>query len=250
MPAGTLVRVRSIHAQNRDTDVGLAGERCALNLAGIEKTALKRGDWLADPRALAAEHPDRRASATTGRGRDDDEPCTAAHSSGHGTSGCPGGPARMRPTERGCKRARATGVRCADLRLAGRCFHCPRCAGAAHHRRRDRHRSLRAGAAAPRRRAASLSDSIERLLTGAGVEPLLRNAPQGLEMCELARLCGRAPDRIAMPSGVRMIDAAGERFAFSNRTGAHCASVRWKRCGHFTRSNRTNPALIVRAFGA
>ena len=37
MPVGTLVRVRSIHAQNRDTEVGLSGERCALNLAGIEK---------------------------------------------------------------------------------------------------------------------------------------------------------------------------------------------------------------------
>src|SRR5271169_1393422 len=54
MPAGTLVRVRSIHAQNRDTGLGRAGQRCALNLAGIEKTALARGDWLADPRALVA----------------------------------------------------------------------------------------------------------------------------------------------------------------------------------------------------
>src|SRR5277367_1961885 len=52
MPSGTPVRVRSIHAQNRDTPVGNAGQRCALNLAGIEKTALRRGDWLADPRAF------------------------------------------------------------------------------------------------------------------------------------------------------------------------------------------------------
>src|SRR5271165_6483440 len=52
MPAGSLVRVRSIHAQNRDTGAARAGQRCALNLAGIEKTALRRGDWLADPRAL------------------------------------------------------------------------------------------------------------------------------------------------------------------------------------------------------
>ena len=43
--------------------------------------------------------------------------------------------------------------------------------------------------------------------------PLLRNAPQGIAMRELARLCGCPPERIAMPSGVRMIDAAGERFA-------------------------------------
>jgi selenocysteine-specific elongation factor len=52
MPAGTLVRVRSIHAQNRDAGMGLAGQRCALNLVGIEKTALARGDWLADPRVF------------------------------------------------------------------------------------------------------------------------------------------------------------------------------------------------------
>ena len=53
MPAGTPVRVRSIHAQNVDCEIGRAGQRCALNLAGIDKTALTRGDWLADPRALA-----------------------------------------------------------------------------------------------------------------------------------------------------------------------------------------------------
>jgi selenocysteine-specific elongation factor len=52
MPAGIMVRVRSIHAQNRDTGIGRAGQRCALNLVGIERTALARGDWLADPRAL------------------------------------------------------------------------------------------------------------------------------------------------------------------------------------------------------
>ncbi len=54
MPAGREVRVRSIHAQNRDTAAGRAGQRCALNLAGVDKSALARGDWLADPRALAA----------------------------------------------------------------------------------------------------------------------------------------------------------------------------------------------------
>src|SRR5256885_7004262 len=38
---------------NRAADLGRAGERCALNLAGIDKSAIARGDWLADPRALA-----------------------------------------------------------------------------------------------------------------------------------------------------------------------------------------------------
>ena len=46
--AGAPVRVRSIHAQNRPSDSGHAGQRCALNLVGIEKSAISRGDWLAD----------------------------------------------------------------------------------------------------------------------------------------------------------------------------------------------------------
>jgi selenocysteine-specific elongation factor len=49
-PKGEPVRVRSIHAQNRATDSGRAGERCALNLAGIERDAIDRGDWIVDPR--------------------------------------------------------------------------------------------------------------------------------------------------------------------------------------------------------
>lgn len=47
-PAGRPVRVRSIHAQNRPADVGHAGQRCALNLAGIDKDAIARGDWIVD----------------------------------------------------------------------------------------------------------------------------------------------------------------------------------------------------------
>ena len=50
-PSGMLARVRSIHAQNRPTDRGQAGERCALNLAGdgIGKDAVHRGDMVVDP---------------------------------------------------------------------------------------------------------------------------------------------------------------------------------------------------------
>ena len=55
-------------------------------------------------------------------------------------------------------------------------------------------------------------DSIQRLLEGEGVEPLLRNAPQGIEMRELVRLCGRGQEQIAMPAQVRIVDAGGERF--------------------------------------
>ena len=52
--SGQAVRVRSIHAQNQASTQGLAGQRCALNLAGIAKETVHRGDWIADARLLQA----------------------------------------------------------------------------------------------------------------------------------------------------------------------------------------------------
>lgn len=50
-PGGLTARVRSIHAQNRQVDMGRAGDRCALNLAGdgVTKDAIQRGDMVVDP---------------------------------------------------------------------------------------------------------------------------------------------------------------------------------------------------------
>ena len=42
-------RVRTIHAQDRVSTVGVAGQRCALNLAGIEKAQIERGMWVQAP---------------------------------------------------------------------------------------------------------------------------------------------------------------------------------------------------------
>jgi selenocysteine-specific elongation factor len=53
-PKGERVRVRSIHAQNRAAPMGRAGERCALNLAGIDKDSIDRGDWIVDSRLSRA----------------------------------------------------------------------------------------------------------------------------------------------------------------------------------------------------
>ena len=49
-PAGLVARVRSIHAQNRATERGVAGQRCALNLAGdgVSKEAVARGEMVVD----------------------------------------------------------------------------------------------------------------------------------------------------------------------------------------------------------
>lgn len=47
-PAGIAVRVRGIHAQNRPAELGVTGQRCALNLAGtgFNKDNVRRGDWV------------------------------------------------------------------------------------------------------------------------------------------------------------------------------------------------------------
>jgi selenocysteine-specific elongation factor len=49
-PSGLAARVRGLHAQNRVAEMGRAGERCALNLAGegVVKDALHRGDVILD----------------------------------------------------------------------------------------------------------------------------------------------------------------------------------------------------------
>jgi selenocysteine-specific elongation factor len=47
-PSGIAVRVRGIHAQNRQSEIGKTGQRCALNLAGtdFDKQDVRRGDWI------------------------------------------------------------------------------------------------------------------------------------------------------------------------------------------------------------
>ena len=45
-PSGKEVRVRGIHAQNQKAETGHAGQRLAINLAGVERSDVNRGDWL------------------------------------------------------------------------------------------------------------------------------------------------------------------------------------------------------------
>lgn len=46
LPGHREVRVRAIHSQNEKAVTGQVGQRCALQLAGIEKAQISRGDWL------------------------------------------------------------------------------------------------------------------------------------------------------------------------------------------------------------
>lgn len=69
-PPRLAARVRSIHVQDRPSDVARAGDRCALAITGarIEKQKLRRGDWLIDPRLHApTSRLDARISVAEGR---------------------------------------------------------------------------------------------------------------------------------------------------------------------------------------
>ena len=52
-PSGRSARVRSLHAQNRASPRGSAGQRCALALAGVHKHDVIRGEWIVAPRLHA-----------------------------------------------------------------------------------------------------------------------------------------------------------------------------------------------------
>ncbi len=52
-PLGREVRVRSIHAQNAESEAGYERQRLALNIAGVDKELVRRGDWILAPAAHA-----------------------------------------------------------------------------------------------------------------------------------------------------------------------------------------------------
>jgi len=52
-PSGKTVRLRSLHVMNQAAQSGVAGQRCALNLVGVGKEAVRRGDWIVTPRLHA-----------------------------------------------------------------------------------------------------------------------------------------------------------------------------------------------------
>ena len=52
-PGGQEARVRGLHAQNRPAEAAMAGQRVALNLAGLARADVARGDWVLHPEAHA-----------------------------------------------------------------------------------------------------------------------------------------------------------------------------------------------------
>ncbi len=223
MPRGLTARVRGIHAQNRPAEEGRAGQRCAINLAGIDKNDVARGDWLADARAFV---PTRRidvrlhwltGAAALRQGAPLHVHFGTAHRVAH---------AVLLDGERlgAGESARAQLVFDAPLCATPGDRLIVRDAQAAH--------TLGGGAVldpAPperkRRSAARLAwlGAVERMLGGAGVAPLLDQAPYGIEIEGLARLCGLAVGQLVLPGSAQRIDTASGSFAIAS---AHWRTLR------------------------
>ena len=213
MPAGLRVRVRGIHAQNRSSHSGNAGQRCALNLAGVAKSAISRGDWIADPRALT---PTTRVDVRL-RLFADSGVRLETWSPVHIHLGTSHRVAHVVPLE---SQHISAGESCRTQLV----FDAPVCAVPG-----DRFIMRDAPAAhtvggglvldpfAPARRRRSMQrleylESLEHMIAGEGLSALLQHAPFAVTMADLVRLTGRPPERIALPSDTLVIDAGRESF--------------------------------------
>jgi selenocysteine-specific elongation factor len=196
-PANLPARVRSVHAQNRPVEVGRKGERCALNLAGIDKSAVKRGDWIADSRLLSAttridvginllsdSHTVLKAWA----------PVHLHHGASHrAVHVVPLDTAAILPGQAGHAQVVFDTPICA---IPGDRF-ILRDAQAAH--------TIGGGvvldpfALSRRRRSAErlrYLHALERMVAGEGLGALLAEAPYGIKLSELVRLTGKTPEAV------------------------------------------------------
>jgi selenocysteine-specific elongation factor len=209
-PKNQPVRVRSIHAQNRPAETGRAGERCALNLAGIEKSAIDRGDWIVDPRlSQASERIDVMLTLLA------DAPLTLEHWAPlhvHlGTQHQVAHVALLDGETLGAgQRARVQFV-----------FERPVCALPGDRfvvRNAQASRTIGGGHVldpfAPSRKRRSAErlawlDAIQRMLDTGELDSLLARAPHGLSRSLLERLTGMQAAVLALPSDTRVVELPG-----------------------------------------
>jgi len=209
MPTGTPVRVRSIHAQNRPADSGRAGQRCALNLAGVGTQDIERGDWIADPRLLA---PSQRIDVSL-RLLDDADIHLSQWSPLHVHIGTAHSITNVVPLDGEDFTAGQSG-------RAQFVFAAPMCAVPGDRfivRNAQARRTVGGGVVldpyAPSRKRRSPQrlaylTAIESLLANGDIAPLLRHAPYGARMSELTRLTGAPDERLTIPSEAMTVDCA------------------------------------------
>ncbi|HEY4295521.1 MAG TPA: selenocysteine-specific translation elongation factor [Paraburkholderia sp.] len=209
-PKNQPVRVRSIHAQNRPAGTGRAGERCALNLAGIEKSAIDRGDWIVDPRlSQASERIDVMLTLLA------DAPLTLEHWAPlHVHLGTQHQVARVALLEGETlgagQRARAQLV-----------FERPVCAVPGDRfivRNAQADRTVGGGhvldpfgPSRKRRSAERLAwlDAIQTMLDTGALDAMFARAPHGLSRALLERLTGMPAAALALPAETRLIELPG-----------------------------------------
>lgn len=203
MPAATDVRVRSIHAQSQPSEHAMAGQRCALNLAAIARDEIHRGDWIADPRALLATprvDVRLRLSARAVALRN-----WAPLHIHWGTMHRQAHVVLLEDQDEG------------DGQLVQLVFDAPVCAMCGDRfiaRDSSATHTLGGGVVLdpdpPQRRRRSTArlawlGALEELAAGAGVVPLLQQAPAGIPLTSLQRYCRRAADQIELPEDARRI---------------------------------------------
>ena len=215
MPSGASARVRGIHAQNRASRSGQAGQRCAINVAGVDKCAISRGDWLADPRLFV---PTTRIDARL-RLLADSKRHLAPWAPLHVHLGTTHRVAHVVLLE-------SDRLSAGDSARVQLVFDAPVCATSG-----DRFIARDAQAAhtvgggvvldpfAPSRKRRSIDrlrhlDALERMIAGEGIGPLLQHARYGVPMTALVRLTGHAPERVSLPLDSVVIEAGPERFVF------------------------------------
>jgi selenocysteine-specific elongation factor len=209
-PKNQSVRVRSIHAQNRPADTGRAGERCALNLASIEKSAIDRGDWIVDPRlSQASERIDVTLTMLA------DASVTLDHwAPVHVHLGTQHQVAHIVLLE---SETLVAGQR-ARVQLV---FERPICAVPGDRfvvRNAQADRTIGGGLVldpfAPSRKRRSAErlawlDAIQTMLDTGALDAMFARAPFGLSRALLERLTGMPASAITLPSGTRVVDLPG-----------------------------------------
>ena len=210
MPGGEAVRVRGLHAQGQAATHAGSGQRAALNLAGIGRDAIARGDWIADPRLFQpGRHVDARLQLlpASGVALRDGLKLHVHWGSGHRL-------ARVLRLDDG------DASRGALVQLV---FDAPVCATTGERFIvRDESATATVGGgrlldpdASPRRRRRperlAWLHALEGVLAGEGIAPLLAQAPHGIPLSTLARRLRLAPDRIELPRQTHV--AAGHVIA-------------------------------------
>ncbi|SAL73023.1 selenocysteine-specific translation elongation factor SelB [Caballeronia peredens] len=200
------VRVRSIHEQNRAAPTGRAGERCALNLAGTDKEALSRGDWIVDTRlARASERIDVELTLLG------DAPLTLTHWAPlHAHLGTTHRVAHVALLEGDTLGAGQT----ARVQLVFDQAVCALPGDRFIVRNAQANRTVGGGRVldpfaparkrrTPQRRA--WLDALAALLDTGRVDALVRQAPHGLAQSLIEHLCGMPAASIAWPADVRVV---------------------------------------------